>query len=456
MSPDTQQRILRAAPIYLSTQEVDETLVLDEQNQYRPYDLFSPLLVLLFDQERQTLTSLTAEHWSKWISVFFAYCSGRNGSRHEPYKMILALAYSKAPKPFVVALKRHVETHINNDSQRSIIWHLGTAWCAEIKNVFLELLQRQPLKASAAQDILQLLVSKEEREGETMVASFFQGQDPQFSCSVYLPVAGTVLLTNFPSTWGVRILETFASQPTLGRAIVPRLLRGGQQPVDWLSKIPPKQLTQFWDWLSQQYRGDPYERDDGDGTVTIEHDIYHFRNGVFQTVTQSGKPEACDAMVELIARRPDQFWLGDVLAEMRKTTHRKAWVRPAPSRLMQSFAASEKRIIRTAGELHRTVLESLSRFDAELRGAPPSTELWNETGQGKKKLWQPKDEMNLSNCLKRFLERDLKERGIIADREVQIRPRLGSDPAQLVDILVRAIPLMITVSLLLQLPWWSK
>ena len=69
-------------------------------------------------------------------------------------------------------------------------------------------------------------------------------------------------------------------------------------------------------------------------------------------------------------------------------------------------------------------------------------ELWNETSIGKKKSWWPKDEMNLSNCLKRFLERDLKERGVLADREVQICPRRGEDPAQVVDILVRAIPFL--------------
>ena len=107
---------------------------------------------------------------------------------------------------------------------------------------------------------------------------------------------------------------------------------------------------------------------------------------------------------------------------------------------MQLFAKTGKRIVRSAGELHRLVLESLHRFESELHGSPPSMELWNETTKGKEKFWQPKDEMNLSNCLKRFLERDLKEHGVIADREVEIRPRLGSDPAQLVDVLVRAFP----------------
>jgi hypothetical protein len=194
--------------------------------------------------------------------------------------------------------------------------------------------------------------------------------------------------------------------------------------------------------LSQQYPQDPYEQDNGGGTVTILHDIYHFRNSVFQTLMTASSLEACEAMSELMRRRPDDFWLGDILAQMRKTFHRRAWAQPSPPALMQLFAATDKRLVRTAGELHALVFDALRRFESELHGASPSMELWNETRIGKKKFWWPKDEMNLSDCLKRFLERDLKERGVLADREVQICPRLGADPAQLVDILVRAIPFL--------------
>jgi hypothetical protein len=145
-------------------------------------------------------------------------------------------------------------------------------------------------------------------------------------------------------------------------------------------------------------------------------------------------------MVSMMRRRPNDYWLGDVLADMRKTGHRKAWVRPHPSSLMQLFASTEKRIIRTAGELQKVIIESLRVFESDLHGTSPSMELWNETTKGRKKFWQPKDELNLSNCLKRFLERALKERGVIADREVKIMPKLGNDSAQFVDILVSAIP----------------
>lgn len=440
LSAEVKGRILRGASVYLGAQLVDETKVWERKQRYRAYDLVNPLLVLLFDEDRQALGVLTNELWSKWVSVFLANNSRRNGSHHEAYRVILSLAFSEAQQPFLAALKRQLMAEINNDSERRIIWDLHSVWCNQIKDVFLDLFHNKPLTSTAAQDIFQLLVLNEPKEAENLLASIVDETNRAEKCSVHVPAAFIILLTNFPTTWAVRLLDWIKTDSAIGRAVVPRLIHGRHQPQNWLSEIPPQHLAEFWEWLNQHYPGDPYEKDDGSGSVTINHDIYHFRNGVFQTLRESGQQEACDAMIELMRRRPDDFWLGDILAEMRKTSHRKAWVRPSTSALMQLFAATEKRIVRTAGELHGLVLESLRRFESELHGAPPSMELWNETNEGKVKFWQPKDEKNLSNSLKRFLERDLKERGIISDREVEIRPRLGNDSAQPVDILVRAIP----------------
>ena len=442
LSSETRQRILNATPVYLRAQVVNEDQVWEKGQGYRPYDVLNPILVLLFDSDRQALEGLTGEEWNKWIGVFFAYSARRNGSPAEADGTLLSLARSKTQQAFMTALRRYLKVGINNDSERRLIWNLNSAWCEDIKALFVDLLHKTPLTTSAAQDILQLLVSQDRRDAEGLLTSFIQQLASPEVCSTHVPSAVVVLLTNFPGEWSVRLLDQITALPALGRAVVARLVRGYHQPSGWLAKVPPRNLALFWEWLSQQYPHDPYEQDNGGGTVTILHDIYHFRNGVFQTLMAAGTLEACEAMSEVMRRRPDDFWLGDILAQMRKTCRRKAWVRPSPSGLMQLFAATDKQLVRTAGELHVLVLDALRRFESELHGAPPSMELWNETSIGKKKSWWPKDEMNLSNCLKRFLERDLKQRGILADREVQICPRRGEDPAQLVDILVRAVPFL--------------
>ena len=161
------------------------------------------------------------------------------------------------------------------------------------------------------------------------------------ACNVHVPSAIATLLTNFPAVWGIRLLDWVKAEPALGRAVVLRLVRGVRQPSGWLSRIPAQQLAEFWEWLNQQFPADPFKQDVGAGEVTIDHEVYHFRNSVFQTLIRAGSPEACNAMVGLMRRRPNEFWLGDILAEMRKTSHQRAWLRPSPSALMQMFATTK-------------------------------------------------------------------------------------------------------------------
>jgi hypothetical protein len=440
LSAEAKARILRGFFTYLRTQAVEETAVWNKSQGYRQYDLLNPFLVLLYDEDRCALDELTSDDWSKWISVFFSYFARRNGSHEEAYSAILSRAYGKAQQVFLAVLGRHLETQINNDSERPIIWNLKAVWCGEIRRLLLDLLDRKWLKPTATQDVFQVLASLEPKQTELILTAIARGTDDPQACSVHVPVALATLLVNFPATWASHVLDRIKVNPALGRALVPCLVRAYHQPSGWLSEIPPRQLAEFWEWLNKHFPENPFETEDGVGEVTVHHDIYHLRNAVFETLRRSASPEACDAMSELMKRWPNEFWLGDVLAEMRKTRHRRAWVRPSPSALMQSFATTNKRLVRTGGELHGLILESLRRFEAELHGAPPSMELWNETTKGKEKFWWPKNEMNLSTCLKRFFERDLKEWGVIADREVEIHPRLGADRAQLVDVLVRAVP----------------
>lgn len=441
LPPEVRQRILRGAPRYLEVQPVDDTQVWDSQQRYRPYDIVVPLLVLLFDEDNQALMSLTKQQWSKWIGVFVAYSARRNGNHEKAYGAILTLAYSKAQEAFLGALRRHLWTHVNDASERRIVWDLRSIWCTEIKVLLEELLFNKPPTPTAAHDILQFLIAQEPGETENSLAALIDEANRGDKCSVHLPSAIAMLIAHSPKTWGAPLVQQIGTDHVLGRAVVPFLIRGDLPSSAWLSQIPPGPLAQFWEWLEEQYPRDPHGGDDRTEGRAVAYEVFPFRSAVFQAWTHSGQPEACDVMEELMRRRPNDFWLGNVLAKMRTAARRTQWVRPSPSALMCSLAATEKRIIGTAGELHAVIIESLRQFEAELHGTPPSMELWNETRKGKVQFWQPKDEMSLSNCLKRFLERDLSGRGVLAGREVQIRPRLGEDPAQLVDLLVQAIPI---------------
>ncbi|MEZ5351961.1 MAG: hypothetical protein R2762_04940 [Bryobacteraceae bacterium] len=100
----------------------------------------------------------------------------------------------------------------------------------------------------------------------------------------------------------------------------------------------------------------------------------------------------------------------------------------------------QKRVVRSGDELLDVLAECLKRAESELQGElPAASTLWNEVNKGK---WRPKTEEDLSDYLARFLKKDLSDRGIVANREVQIQRRLSKDgqPGERTDIYVDCVP----------------
>ena len=91
-------------------------------------------------------------------------------------------------------------------------------------------------------------------------------------------------------------------------------------------------------------------------------------------------------------------------------------------------------------QLLGVLIESLQRLQAKLHGETPAVAgVWNEWKQGGRMLYQPKDEERFSDFVKLHLDEDLRGRGVIVNREVQIRRGEGGVPGERTDIHVDAI-----------------
>lgn len=435
ISTETKERVIDSAFQYLEWQSVDLEDVWHPDKGYRPYDALLPTLALIYDVDPVRLQAITPELWEKWTPVMVAYSCRRNGQHHDAWRHLFKLASEHARSAFHDSWCRYFRRSINNDHLRSVIWDLQSCWSAELEEFLKNLVQDGTAQPAAARDILELMHRfGNQNEFLDQIATANSSEE-----SIFRPVAAAVLLGNDPVKRADSQFTEFKDCPALGRIVIPHLIRGATSTADWIEKLSPHQLARFWEWLNENFPGDPYE--EGGGNITIAHDIYHFRNAVFNTLAKQSSLAACDAMNRLLERKPDEFWLGEVLAKMRRQACRASWVAPKPVNLMKLFADSDARLIRSEGELHALVVESILRFENHLHKTPPSQELWSDTKDDGQRHWKPKDEFVLSDCLKRHLDDDLLRRGVIADREVQIKPRLGSDPAQLIDILVSAIPL---------------
>jgi hypothetical protein len=134
-------------------------------------------------------------------------------------------------------------------------------------------------------------------------------------------------------------------------------------------------------------------------------------------------------------RFPQYRWLGRQLEEAKQLARAATWQPVSPKELLALAFDSDRRFVETPEQLVKAVLGSLARLQAQLRDELPAVnELWNDE---KGEFW-PKDELALSDHIARHLRDDLSERGIIVNREVQIRRGRGGSTGQITDIHVDA------------------
>ena len=135
----------------------------------------------------------------------------------------------------------------------------------------------------------------------------------------------------------------------------------------------------------------------------------------------------------------DQEPLGKALDDWRLLTiQREAGGRhtapPVAVHTVLSLAKRpDRRLVRDDSDLLRVVQESLERLQQRLKGKGAlARALWDEGEKTK-----PKEENFLSDFIVDHLRSDLGEADVIADREVEIRPRQGATAGQRTDIWVR-------------------
>jgi hypothetical protein len=98
-------------------------------------------------------------------------------------------------------------------------------------------------------------------------------------------------------------------------------------------------------------------------------------------------------------------------------------------------AVSELRLVQSGDQLLEVVIESLKRLEATLQGETPAAQfLWDKTNENG---WRPKDENSLSDYVKIHLDKDLRQRGVIVNREVEIRHGHGERTDIHVDAIIR-------------------
>jgi hypothetical protein len=218
--------------------------------------------------------------------------------------------------------------------------------------------------------------------------------------------------------------------------LVSRLSAPIHPPPKFLSEIDIDSLADFYIWMAQRYP-DPPVNDSEDYKVRSPDHHQYMKHYTLEHIKQRGSFKAVAAIRRVMESLPQIEWLRAHLDDADLRARAVTWEPFSVSELRMLMASADNRLIGSERDLQEILLESLALLQHDLRGETPSARfLWDMSG----KSTRPKEEEALSDFILNHLRNDFRTRGIVINREVQIRrANPQGEIGQRTDIHVNAI-----------------
>jgi predicted NACHT family NTPase len=410
------RRIVEAAKSYLLKQGPETDRWLGKNTIYRPAFAGYRAFRLLLQEDHNFISNLPAEVWRKWAPIILAYPDDNKEVQQE----LVKLAYRFAPDEIMQTLSVLIDKENNEMGHVSISDKMQLCWDERLGDLLLAKVRDKSFKPESMRVLLEDLIEHGVQEAEFFAKSLISLPLPSVADErSRVIVAATVLVTHAKDAgWSV-VWPAIQNDPEFGTEIVTAVAHKeswGSIGGIW-QKINEDKLAELFLWLARQY---PYSQDperDKGGLVTPRENIAHWRDAILQNLKTKGTRQACDAIRRISHELPELPWLKWTLIEAQANARRNTWVPFKPSDILTLAANQEVRVVQNGDQLLDVIIDSLKRLEPKLQGETVIAQfLW----EGTKNAPRPKDESSLCDFIKWQLEDDLRGRGIIINREVQI------------------------------------
>lgn len=396
-------------------------------------------LRLLAIESPDSLDLLVDCDWEFWTRIVITYPTNERDASSR--LLLVAKAYERAKDTFHATLEDVVNGENERHGRVFVISNLGECWSNELATMLRAKITGSELKPGSFKDVLAKLLQMADPNAKALARRIATDAIPNAGEYRTRAVFATAeLISHDPREWSV-IWPVLQANETFGVEVL-KTVAYEREYTSFATALDEGDIADICIWLSRLGLEKVHKDPDDLGRVTPATALANWWNVLINTLTYKGTVEACDAIRRLIEALPQYEGLQWSLREAEERTRRATWIPPSPEEVIRLASETDVRLIRNGRELVEVLIESLNRLESLLQGVTPSAEeLWNElpTAPGEGRIFRPKGETNFSNYVKRHLDRDLRGRGVILNREVEIRAPLGGRSGEDTDIFVDVI-----------------
>ncbi|MEK6321031.1 MAG: hypothetical protein AABN33_05050 [Acidobacteriota bacterium] len=408
-------------------------------------------LVLLLKESPTELAKLGADRWREWLPVILLFPLRDDG--WELNQKLVKLANQVSESVVIDA------TSFALDHNHCPLRRVECCWSQRLADSLTVKLKEQHLKPTTTSHILAHLLDHDSLSARAFAEEIIATLEARPTIELETPeqdlnwltvssvpkidderergiVIGITLAVH-GEIHGRRVVwKQMQSDPSFGDEVIGRITNNDRRAKRLLHELAVDELVDLYLWLVRRYPYSPSSSSYGFFGEVIGG-LGSLRDAVLVELRQRGTLEACHGMQRIAHACPELDWMKWQLREAWDTARRQTWMPVSPEYILNLVSNTDNRLVQNSQQLLDVVIESLTRLQTRLQGETPAvSDLWNDLPDGgnssdkpmrsevgrihRRRVSRPKDENHLADYVKRELERDLTERGIVINREVRI------------------------------------
>jgi len=362
--------------------------------------------------------------WQKWAPIILAYPMGNSEKANLLDDTLLKVANIYAPDEIKKTLTSSIKKENRKDGWIELS-RLNCIWDEKLEAVLMRSLKSKNLEPNLFRSILGFLLQHHSQLAQDYIIRKVKSYKTDHKANQKENVAAAIQLLlahsdepKWEVIWGVLKEDSELVDDVIGG------LAYHHESQKVFSFLSFDQLAELYLFLVKHYplEDDPKHENGRGYAVTVRDKIGDWRDSILNFMENSGAPETCSALRGLSAELPKYEHLQYKLFRAEFNMRQKTWTPLNETELLDLFLRSDAILIDSEQHLLDAVIQSLKNLDLLLQGETPmAISLWNEWNENHKNLYRPKDENRLSDYVKTHLEKELKQRGVIVNREVEIR-----------------------------------
>jgi hypothetical protein len=386
----------------------------------------------LAEHDPATFNALGNEVLCRWVPAVLTFTQNSGDDDEQTFgQWILGVVAERCPAALIECSRRLLLAEAEHgEGTLFALYPLRSVLPGQLGANLLELWKTTELRATPQAELLEALLAA---NVEGAVEAGLGTLEPALIATEperARKLAATLLGHGTGSVWST-IWPLLRNNADWGAEVFEALAANWDRTGDFRGDLNEEELADLFVWLSKRFPRDEDPSRLGTHWVGPREQVAEYRDQILRSLADTGSEDAIRALDRIERSIGHEFPFLRIRAEEAWQVRR--WIPPRPEDVVALGADGQRRVVLSAADLQHVLIEALDRLQHMLREEGQAHQVWDTASR------QPKQETEVAAWIADRLRDDLRGRGIVINREVEVRVNPRGGVGERTDINVDAV-----------------